>query len=121
MAQKAMFKQRESLFRRKYPMSKKVFRKLVDKLEPHIQNAGASRGAMPPGGAIPVDLKVGAFLRWMAGGSYLDIAPAHAMSTVSLFRIIDDSLKAVCAHIGDFDLTDETILDVEFLRKKSTS
>ena len=76
-------------FKLRYRLGKSAFAKLSHKIRPLVARK-ASWAGRP---TIPVDVALSATLRWLAGGSYLDVADMHGIhqSTfyVLIWRVID--------------------------------
>mmetsp|Transcript_7437 Transcript_7437/g.21776 ORF Transcript_7437/g.21776 Transcript_7437/m.21776 type:complete len:367 (-) Transcript_7437:64-1164(-) len=101
-------------FRRKYRKRRASFEQLVAMLRPALEKP-RSRGGTP-GGAIDIELKVGATLRYLSGGSYLDIASDHGISESYFYFVVEEVLDAMNQKLGNFGLTEETVLDAEYLK-----
>jgi DDE superfamily endonuclease len=85
---------RDPLFlKRSLRMPLQSFEKLVAVLQPLLQSNELQ--ASRRGGAIPPAVKLFATLRWLAGGSYLDIKLLCGISKTSFYYIIDKTLKAI--------------------------
>jgi nuclease HARBI1 len=84
---------------RMYRLSKEAFEHLVTVIGEHRQRAGRRPGRHA------VDAKLSMALRWLAGGSYLDIALAHCVSVSTFFRIVDET---IC------DIDDTTTLEFRY-------
>jgi hypothetical protein len=72
-----------------YTLSEEAFQQLVTVISEHRQRAGRRPGRHA------VDAKLSMTLRWLAGGSYLDITQAHCVSVSTLFRIVDETICAI--------------------------
>jgi hypothetical protein len=75
----------DRLFRRMYRMPRNVFYKLLDKLKEQDE-----RNTLPALAA-----KLSMCLRWLAGGSYLDIAVCHRVAVSSFFASSDEVLHLI--------------------------
>jgi hypothetical protein len=73
-------------FRRMYRLSKVAFQQLVTVIREHRQRAGRRPGRH----AVEANLSMA--LRWLAGGSYLDIALAHCVSVSTFFHVFDETI-----------------------------
>ena len=82
----------EGMFERTYRMSLRAFRKLLVTLGESITlDHRKSAGAVP----ILPEMVVAIGLRWLAGGSYIDIRHAYGCSVASIFRLRDVFINAV--------------------------
>jgi len=80
-------------FTRMFRMDHDTFMYLVDKLEPHIdKNFHQSDRA---GGYISPVLRVGMTVRWLAGGSYLDIKSQYGIGKSTFYHIVDEVVDAI--------------------------
>ena len=78
----------DKFFRRLYRFPFQLFAKLVDLISPHCEDR------------IRVEkhtywIKLSTALRWLAGGSYLNIALSHNVPSSSLYYYIDGTLRSV--------------------------
>ena len=75
----------------------KLLASIKDKIEKH-----SSRARFSSGTPVPLETILAAALRWLAGGSYLDICINHGISTqqfyLSLWEVIDaiNEEKKIC-------------------------
>lgn len=85
-------------------MTRAAFDALVDMLDPMVRagevqtgcwNSAAQSKRSSPRGRITTVLKVSAMLRWLAGGSYLDICGHHGISRTSFYQYRDTVLDAI--------------------------
>ena len=85
-------------FTRMFRMDHDTFMYLVDKLEPLIDKNfhQAERG----GGYISPVLRVGMTVRWLAGGSYLDIKSQYGIARSTLYLIFDEVVDAIVTERG---------------------
>mmetsp|Transcript_61712 Transcript_61712/g.127487 ORF Transcript_61712/g.127487 Transcript_61712/m.127487 type:complete len:533 (-) Transcript_61712:43-1641(-) len=95
-------------FRRFYRLSKPAFSHLVGLLSPYLDITFTARGrfssiaqAKRSNGKgvrrVTTEMKVSMGLRWLAGGSYLDISAHHGVSSTTFFRAKDEFVAAVNA------------------------
>ena len=80
-------------------MSKQAFEDLVENIRPYMTN-GTSPYARSDSVSVEVSLSV--TLRYLAGGSYLDICDIHHITEPTFFRVKSRTLVAL-----DFALKDE--------------
>jgi hypothetical protein len=74
-------------FQRMFRLNREAFYFLLHKIEPIIKGQGSLRGAsFHSPHEIPVVTKLAVALRWLAGGSYLDICFAFGISSASFFK-----------------------------------
>jgi nuclease HARBI1 len=76
-------------FRRMYRLPKEAFQQLANVIGEHRQSAGRRPGRHA------VDAKLSMTLRWLAGGSYLDIALAHCVSVSTFFHVVDETVSDI--------------------------
>lgn len=84
-------------FARMFRMNRETFGKLVEIVRPHLQvdEAQARRSSGSP---ISVTTKVACALRWLAGGSYLDISHLFGVSSENFFSkrgVLWQTLEAI--------------------------
>jgi DDE superfamily endonuclease len=96
-------------FRRMYRMTLDNFNDLCAGVENHRIQSGRRKGRHA------VDAKLSMTLRWLAGGSYLDISFAHCVSTSAFFHVLDETICDL-----DVALSLEFLFrDVEYLERVS--
>lgn len=108
----AKLQHEEGEFERTYHMSLRAYNKLLDLLRDSItldhSKAGGSDLILP-------ELVVAIGLRWLAGGSYIDIRHAYGCSITSMFRLrtlfIDAILECDSLNIVFPDHTTEKIIE----------
>lgn len=85
----------ESLFARRYRINLLSFKTLCGLVDPHIARHYSSgiRDVEP----LPTALILHCLLRWLGGGSYLDIIQTAGVSTSSFYRVLDVGMKAILA------------------------
>jgi len=71
-----------------------IANRLRSRLERHSKHASTLRG-----GAVVAEMKLGIALRYLSGGSYLDIAMTHGVCPTSVNRIVDQVLDAMIAGV----------------------
>ena len=82
-------------FRRYYRMSQPTFMKLVALLKPTIQGNERYGKLGSPNGCLSPEIKVSMTLRWLAGGSYLDIYLFHGVSDAAFWNAKNEVLDAI--------------------------
>jgi hypothetical protein len=75
----------ESLFKRMFRLDRVTFDKVLNLLEDHMVKKNAQKAINSSGSVISIKAKFAMTLRWLAGGSYLDICFAFAISSASFF------------------------------------
>ena len=102
----------ERNFRRKYRMRRATFDFLLDMIKPYLEKPPRRRGSAL-GGEIPKELLLGATLRFLAGGSYLDIASDHGMSQATLYASVWEVLAVIDKVLDNmtFKVDDATFLE----------
>jgi hypothetical protein len=96
-------------FRKMYRMTPEAFLELANKITPFVivneKMAIASTGA-----PIPVELRLSLTIRFLAGGSYLDIFTKHQVGISTVYEILWDTCEAIGKAIPinfPFNSTDE--------------
>jgi hypothetical protein len=96
-------------FRKFYRMTRTAFDNLVDALHPALSQSAADAGSWnslsqshcsSTAGLITSNLKVSMTLRWLAGGSYIDITHHHRVSETSFWRHRDAVLEAINSSVS---------------------
>jgi len=63
-----------------------VFDVLLNKIAPYFANVNVTRAMNSSGSPIPLTTRLGVMLRWIAGGSYLDLCFAWGISTSTFYH-----------------------------------
>jgi hypothetical protein len=84
-------------FRRYYRMERETFRLLCQVLAKQVEGDALQGRRGSPHGVMSVELKVSMTLRWLAGGSYLDIYHFHGVSLASFWKAKQQVLDAINA------------------------
>ena len=89
---------REPLFRRHMRMSKESYMKLLEILRPVLEKNVLQ--ANRRGGPIVPEVQLYAAIRWLAGGSYVDIHERSGISIGAFYYTVRDVYKAIadCDH-----------------------
>ena len=99
------------LFKRMYRMDPAIFFGLVDKISPHIcKNQNHTKNPIPP------EVYLAITLRWLAGGSYLDLAFGYNIPHTSLHHYIKKVLHVLDTVIDNIKFP---INDIEKLQNLS--
>lgn len=88
-----------SEFRRRYRMSRERFNKIVEMIRPDVQPTSPvaiARAIASSGSVITAELRLGAAIRILSGGSYLDAADLHAIHDKT---IMESTVWPVCRAI----------------------
>ena len=102
----------ERQFQRRYRMPKATFHRLCTDIAPAMVKHHDEQGQRVPKDC-PIQVQVSAALRWMAGGSYLDIVDVHGISEVTLYASVHAFVLALINHPKykiEFPTTDEVEL-----------
>jgi hypothetical protein len=103
-------------FRRYFRMVRTCFARLLDNIADTI-TSDARRGQMgSPNGAISPEMKLSMTLRWLAGGSYLDIHHFHGVCEAAFWSAKDQVLDAINACEG-LDIVFPSLDDDDALKK----
>ena len=89
----------ESEFRRRYRMSRERFNNIVDMIRPKVEPTtpvAIARAIASSGSIVKAELRLGASLRILSGGSYLDAADLHAIHDNTIH---ETTLWPVCRAI----------------------
>lgn len=104
-------------FHRMFRISRDGFYKLLLKIRPFLQKKNPKQATNSSGSPISNTTKLAATLRWMAGGSYLDICGLFGLDFPNFFKekyILWETMYAL-----DRALVLEFSLDPEVLKKNS--
>jgi hypothetical protein len=64
-------------FKRMFRVDREMFAELLDKIAPFVAVKDASKACNSLGSPITLKSRLAVTLRWMAGGSYLDLWALH--------------------------------------------
>jgi len=114
-------------FRRFYRLTKPAFSHLLEVLSPYLDSTFVATGryssiaqAKRSNGKgvrrVTTEMKVSMGLRWLAGGSYLDISSHHGVSSTTFFRAKEEFVAAVNAA-PQLEIRFPDLGDAEALRK----
>ena len=102
-------------FSRAYRMPREAFNRLLKEIEPHLlPEAQARDGRFIVGRprVISSTCKLSMFLRYLAGGSYLDIGPMHFVHFSTFYKCLDEVMRAIDGRFRiEFPYNDEAALD----------
>ncbi len=90
----------DAQFRRMFRMDRTAFHVLESKLESFIgerSDTSVRKARNSSGSHIEMRTKLAVALRWLAGGSYLDICFAWGISKTSFYKIVWEILEAIDA------------------------
>lgn len=79
-------------FRQRYRMDLGGFNEVLEKIRPAFP---PMRSNVPS--QVPPELKLSMALRWMAGGSYLDIADLHGVAVQTFYACLWETIEAIDA------------------------
>ena len=79
-------------------MDKAAFTELVEKIRPHLPNGTGSKSRED---SIKPEIALSATLRWLAGGSYLDIVDIHGISEAAFYEVKTRTLYAIDLALAD--------------------
>ena len=104
----------EERFTRAYRMRRETFNNLLLSLERHLVQTAKRQSASCNVGAprrISSTCKVSMCLRFLAGGSYLDIGPTHFVHSSTFYQCVDEVLQAIDKAFSiTFPQNDEAVL-----------
>ena len=84
-------------FRRMYRMDIDSFVKLSSMLKPHLCVDERMSKICTSKGKITTDIVLHCLIRWLAGGSYLDIRLSAGISRASFYRCIHSAMDGLCS------------------------
>jgi hypothetical protein len=73
-------------FRKMFHLRRVVFDFLLSRIAPAFANANVTKAMNSSGSSIPAISRLGVTLRWLAGGSYLDLCFAWGISTSTFYH-----------------------------------
>jgi hypothetical protein len=82
-------------FQRMYRMDVESFAKLCSMLEPHLRTDKKMSQIRTSKGKITTEIALHCLIRWLAGGSYLDIRLSAGISPASFYRCIHSAMNAI--------------------------
>ena len=104
----------EERFNRAYRMKRETFNRLLLSLERHLApNAQGRVGSSTLGAprTISSTCKLSMCLRYLAGGSYLDIAPTHSVHSSTFYQCVEEVMRAIDKEFSiTFPQNDESSL-----------
>lgn len=77
----------EEDFRRMFRMSRSAFNSLLQTIEPYMHNTDELQGVRAYGSIISNTTKLAVTLRWLSGGSYIDICFAFGIGYSTFFAV----------------------------------
>ncbi len=91
----ALQKEGKGSFRRMYRMDLESFVKLSSMVEPHFRVNEKMSKVRTTKGTITTEITLHCLLRWLAGGSYIDIRLSAGISRSSFYRCIHGAMNAI--------------------------
>lgn len=91
----ALQKEASGSFRRMYRMDIESFVKLASMLEPHLNVDEKMSKVRTTKGKITTEIALHCLIRWLAGGSYIDIRLSAGISRSSFYRCIHSAMNAI--------------------------
>lgn len=85
----------DELFQRRFRLSRLEFAHLLAKIHDDLLPAHPHMGERSSGSFIQPALKLYVTLRFLAGGSYLDIAPLYGIAEGSFYSVVHETLAAI--------------------------
>jgi hypothetical protein len=77
-------------FRQRYRIDLEGFNQVLEKIRPAFPPMRANVPSQ-----VPPELRLSMALRWMAGGSYLDIADLHGVAESTFFELLWETVEAI--------------------------
>jgi len=87
----------EAEFRDTYGMAHATFLKLLGTLGDRLSDQPAGHGGVRGSEVMPPEVKLAMTLRWLRGGSYLDLLMLYGCSKASFYRTAYRVMEAICA------------------------
>jgi len=93
-----------------------LFNKVLAKIRPFIESKNQNMARGSP--AVTPELKLSMALRWLAGGSYLDIYQMHGVSLPEFNKALWETLEAIDQHykvrsVSCYDESYDSLADIE--------
>ena len=85
------------LWKRFYRMSKESFSDLLALIRPELKRNVAQGARSTFDGVVSPELRLSMTLRWLAGGSYIDIAIIHGVAVSTFYDVVKDTLQKLDA------------------------
>ena len=84
-------------FRRTFGLSRTAFDYLLARIEDEITDSPSAWGGVRSSTIMPPAVKLAMTLRWLRGGSYLDVAALYGCSLFVFYRTAYKVMEAICA------------------------
>jgi hypothetical protein len=98
-------------FKRTYRMSLKTFNFVLERIRRRITSKAPKKARRDTHGAVPAELLLSMTLRFLAGGSYLDIYQMHGVGKSTLYHAIPMVSHAIATEFPlSFPIDDEDAL-----------
>lgn len=85
------------LWKRFYRMSKESFSDLLALIRPELERNVAQGARSTFDGVVSPELRLSMTLRWLAGGSYIDIAIIHGVAVSTFYDVVKDTVQKLDA------------------------
>ena len=85
----------EVLFQRAYRLNLKSFNELLLKIHDRIEVSNIYQVIRSSGSYITPEIMLASTLRWLAGGSYIDICFTHGISVSSFYNILWEVIDSI--------------------------
>ena len=86
---------REKSFTRTFRMDPDAFSKLCEELRPLLQKNEEMAARSTPGGAISPEVRLAISLRYLAGGSYLDLCDIYNCARSTMYEVVWDTVDSI--------------------------
>ena len=106
-------------FKRFYRFSLPLFNRVVVRLKPHLEKKSLHAGKKRP--PISTEIQLACTLRYLAGGSYLDIAHHHGVSDTNFNKIVTRVVSLIIRLYGNEHLGTEKFGDAAWLTKTAAT
>ena len=83
------------LWKRFYRMSKESFFELLGVIRPELERNEAQGARSSFDGVVLPELRLSMTLRWLAGGSYIDISIIHGVAASTFYEVVKDTVRTL--------------------------
>eukprot|EP00951_Prasinocladus_malaysianus_P004139 scaffold29253_cov31-Prasinocladus_malaysianus.AAC.2 len=85
----------DSNFKRRYKVSKARFAEIANNIRSLVEAENHHQARRSSGSSVSAEIKLSAFLRYLAGGHYLDIVDMHGISESTFYQLLTDVPRAI--------------------------
>ena len=91
-----------SVFKRMFRVDRATFNEILERIEPHMKHRNQVKAANSSGAPIVLMTRLAVMLRWLAGGSYLDLCFAWGVASSTFYHpdgVLWPTLDAMMQHL----------------------